>query len=439
MTFQPPSRSLTTRDYLFITLVVILFLAISTGLVFANLTLKGGGGDFYVHWVAGRGFLFENFKHGKDRAQTEDKIVAGSLQRIDPYGARIPARVQQLVYDGAAKAGDEPYILDTPFQILLLYFPFSLLSDPMLARAFYTLILELALFALAIQSLRLTDWETPRVFGVLFVIFAVINFYSYQAIYEASPVLLIGFLYAEILILLRAEMDELAGALMAVTLYYWEVGAPFLILITLRMVYEKRTRVFSGLFMLSLVLFFLSFIAYPNWILPFLRANANNLRADFGFNIHTIFMNIWPSYGEPIAWIFIAALVVALGYEWTMARTGEPRRFYWAACLSLAAAPLLGFRTEMEHLSVLVIPLALVFAITHERWRKFGTGLTYLLLLVVLSVPWAIHVFVLNRFGAVAQDINFLFPPLFTIIGLYWIRWWAIRPPRIWTDLAPRP
>ena len=415
--FQSPSRSLTTRDYLFITLVVILILAISTGLVFVNLKLKDGG-DFYVHWVASRGFL---------------------LDKIDPYGAEVPARVQQIVYADSAQAGDKPYILDTPFQLLLLYFPFSLLSDPHLARALFTLILELAWLGLAILSLRLTDWETPPIFVVIFVVFMAFNFYFYQALHEASPVLLLGFLYAEILFLLRGEMDELAGVLLAASLYYWEVGAPFLILLLLRMVYEKRSRVFSGFFMLSLILLFISFIGYPNWIIPFLRANANNLRADFGFNIHTIFTNLWPAYGGIIAWIFIAILVLALGYEWTMARIGESRRFYWAACLSLAVAPLLGFRTEMAHLSVLIIPLALVFAITHERWRKFGNGLAYLLLLVVLLIPWALYIFAFDHFGPITQDIIFLFLPLFTIIGLYWIRWWAIRPPRIWTDLIPRP
>ncbi len=395
---------------------MILFLAISAGLVFLNLKLKGGG-DFYVHWVASRGFVFDN---------------------IDPYSSQVPASVQRLVYEGAAKAGEEPYILDTPFQILLLYFPFSLLSDPQLARAFYTLILELALFGLAIQSLRLTAWEMPRIFAVLFFVFSVFNFYSYQAILEASPVLLLGFLYAEILILIRAEMDELAGALMAVSLYYWEVGAPFLLIIFLRMIYEKRNRVLSGFFMLSLVLLVISFLGYPNWILPYLRAGSNNLRADFGFNIHDVLTTLWPSYGGPLAWVFLAVIIIALGYEWTMARTGEPRRFYWAACLSLAAAPLLGFRTEMEHLSVLVIPLALVFAIIYERWRKYGAGLTYLLLLLVLAAPWIAYFFAFDRFGAIAQEITFLFLPLFTIIGLYWIRWWAIRPPRIWTDLVPR-
>ena len=229
---------------------------ICAALIFANLTLKGGG-DFYVHWVAGRGFLFENHKHGKYRVQNEDKIVDSGSQRIDPYSGEIPARVQKLVYGGSAKAGDEPYILDTPFQILLLYFPFSLLSDPTLARAIFTLILELALFALAILSLRLTEWEAPRIFTVLFIFFAVFNFYTFQAIYEANPVLILWLLYIGILFTYREELDELTGALMAFSLYYWEVGLPFLVLVFLRVYYEKRTRVFAGFFMSCFILFFI--------------------------------------------------------------------------------------------------------------------------------------------------------------------------------------
>lgn len=417
MTFQPPSKSLSPRDYQFIALVVVVFLVICAALVFANLTLKGGG-DFYVHWVGARAFLFD---------------------KIDPYSGEVPARVQRLVYEDSAKAGDEPYILDTPFQILPVYYPFSLLSDPRLARALFTLVLELALFALAILSLRLTDWETPPIFTILFIFFAVFNFYTFQAIYEASPVLILGLLYIGILFTLRAEMDELTGALMAFSLYYWEVGAPFLFLVFLRIYYENRTRVFTGFFMLCFILFFVSFLSYPTWIIPFLRATVNNLRTNFGFNIYTIFIHIWPSQGRIVAWIFISVLVIILGYEWSSARSGDYRRFYWASCLSLAVAPLLGFRTEMEHLAVLVIPLAFIFAIVHDRWHRFGDGLTILLMLVVFALPWMLYLFAVNRFGTIAQEIIFLFLPLSTLIGLYWIRWWAFRPIRILSDLATRP
>src|SRR3990172_7373440 len=223
MTFRPPSKSLTPRDYLFITFVVILFLIVSTALISANLTLTGGG-DFYVQWVAGRAFLFD---------------------KIDPYSAEIPARVQELVYGGSAQAGDKPYILDTPFHILLLYFPFSLLSAPQIARAIFTLILELALFALALLSLRLTDWDAPPTFVVLFILFCIFNFYAFQALLEASSVLLLGLIYTGILLALRAGQDELAGALMAVSLYHLEVGAPVLFFVAWRVYGEGRGRGFA--------------------------------------------------------------------------------------------------------------------------------------------------------------------------------------------------
>lgn len=414
MTFQAPSKSLTPRDYQFIALVTILFLIVSTALVFANLTLKGGG-DFYVHWVASRGFLFE---------------------RIDPYGGEVPARAQRLVYDDSAKAGDEPYILDTPFHILLLYFPFSLLSDPRLARAIYTLFLELALFALALLSLRLTDWEVPRYFWILFLLFCIFNFYSFQAILESSPVLLLGVIYAGILLALRNHQDELAGALMAVSLYYWEVGGPFLFFVIWRTYREGRGRVFAGFAMLTVVLLAISILWYPNWFIPYLRAGMNNLRTDFGFSIYEFFGYFSPSQGRMFAWAFIGILVIALGYEWNTAIAGDFRKYYWAVCLSLAASPLLGFRTEMEHLAVLVIPLAFIFAVVHERWQRFGGALTILLLLAVFFLPWVIYFLVRPRFGQTADEILFLFLPLFTVVGLYWIRWWAIRPLRLWADLA---
>ncbi len=417
MTFQPPSRSLTSRDIQFIAVVVVLFLLVSAMLVYGNLTLKGGGGDFYVHWVGNRGFV---------------------VDKIEPYSGDVAARTQKLVYDGAAQAGDEPFILDTPFHILLIYFPFSLLSDPALARALFTLLLELALFALAIFSLRLTDWETPRFISILYILFVVLNFYTFQAIYEASPVLLLGMIYAGILLSYRAELDEITGALIAVSLYYWEVGAPFLLLVLLRVYYEKRMGVFAGFFMLSFILLAISFLLYPDWLIPFLRATVNNLRADFGYNTFSIFAHFWPSYGRTFAWIFISIILIALGYEMSMARAGDFRRFYWASCLSIAAAPLLGFRTEMEHLAVLVIPLALILAIVHDRWHRIGNSLVVLIMFLFLVLPWSIYLFAVGSFGSIAREIIFLLFPISMFIGVYWIRWWALNPPRTLFDLSNR-
>ena len=413
MTFHPPSKSFTVRDYLFIAFVALLFMLASYALITFNLKLKGGG-EFYTYLTASRGFV---------------------LEKIDPYGAEIPARVQPLVYGRFARAGEKPYILDTPFHLILFYFPFVLFSDPLTARAIYTWLLELTLIPLAIISLRLTDWEVPFILSMFFAAICIFNIYSIQAIYDASPVLMLGLFYAGILSALRYDMDEVAGALIAVSFYRWEVGAPFLFLVILRVYREKRVGVLYGFLMLTFLAFVVSFLMYANWLVPFLRAVTNNLRADFGYNLRTVLADLFPVQGNLIAWIIVIILLIALTYEWSVARDADFRRFYWASCLSIAVAPLLGFRTEMANLSVLVIPLALIFAVVHDRWKKINDFLTILLMLFVFLIPWALSLIPTRS----AQEIAFLFLPVFTIIGLYWIRWWALHPPRIWSDLAPHP
>lgn len=412
MNFQPPSHSLTARDYQFIAIVAILFLIIAIALTSVNLSLPNGGGDFYAHWVAARGFMFE---------------------RIDPYSAEVPARVQTLVYENALPAGAEVYIFDTPFHLLFFYFPFALLADPQLARAIYTLILQFALFALVYFSLQLTAWEAPRWFWLLFFAFCILNFYAVQAMLEANPVLMLGLIYAGMLIALRNEQEEWLGALLAVSMYYWEVGLPFLLLIAYRCYKENRVRVLAGFFMLSFVLLAVSFFLYPNWLIPYLRAGMNNLRADFGFSVFTSLQELFPEFGRPLAWIIVLTLIFAYGYEWSRLSTADDRRFYWVSCLSLAIAPLLGFRTEIEHLSIFIVPLAFIFSIVYDRW-KIGSALTALLLSLLFAFPWALYLF--SPLTNVTGDILYLFLPLFTVVGLYWIRWWALRPPRLWADLT---
>lgn len=409
--FHPPSRSLTPQDYQFLIFAVLLLSAVFYGLTQLNLRFKGGG-EFYVHWVAVRAFAFDN---------------------IEPYSGEVASRVQQLVYGDVLRSrGNEPYILDTPFHLLLAYFIFAPLSDPNLARAIFTAILELTLIPLALFSLRLTEWEAPRTFVFAFLFAGVFGFYSIRSIVEASPVILLGLLYAGILLCLRMEADELAGILIAFSLYSWEVGGLFLLLILLRVRAERRMAVFAGAAMITIVLLLVSFLLYPDWVIPFLRAGMNNLRADFGYTVFKAVEMLYPAHGLIVAQILSGLLVVLVIFENSRARHAGPRHFYWLLCLALAASPLLGFRTEMEHLSVLVIPFALILSVAYDRWGRSAAVVPWLVLFFGAVAPWLIYEFA----DRVANEILFLYFPLFNIIGLYWVRWWAIRPARTWVDYA---
>jgi hypothetical protein len=99
--------------------------------------------------------------------------------------------------------------------------------------------------------------------------------------------------------------------------------------------------------------------------------------------------------------------------------------------------PLLGFRVEMDHLVPLTFPVMIIVLVSRERWRKFGNGIAVLLIFFFFGVPWVLYTQgVPQGIDLSVDEILFLFWPISSLIGLYWMRWWMIRPPRTWMDQA---
>jgi hypothetical protein len=298
---------------------------------------------------------------------------------------------------------------------------------------------EIALAGFIFFSFRLFARRIPVIFIVLLSIAGYTSFYAYRSFLEGSPAILLGLAYTAIILAFRSGLDELTGALMVLSAFQWEVGGPFLLFILFWVFWERRWRVFTGAGMLAFILLAISFFLYPGWVLPFLRAAWNSLRVGFGYSAHEILGQIWPQFGSTFGWILTAILLVTLGYEWRAAR-GNFTRFIWAVCLTLAATPLLGHRLELDQLVSLLFPVMLIVVISRERWKKLGNGVAIILLLFYFGLPWIIFTQgTLQGLGLSDNETLFLFWPLFTVLGLYWVRWWMLRPPRTWLERATEP
>jgi hypothetical protein len=175
-----------------------------------------------------------------------------------------------------------------------------------------------------------------------------------------------------------------------------------------------------------------SIFIFPDWIWSFLRSVTAGWRMDYGFTPAGILTQLGAPYPVYLGWGMTGLLVIVLLVEWSSARRAEERRFFWTACLTLAVTPLIGFRNEMENLVILFLPMMLIFSVVRERWRA-GYFLSSLLLMIILLVPWGI-VFLPDASVPVKNGLLYLFLPGFTLICLYWIRWWTLRPPRTWLD-----
>jgi len=419
--FQKTPNKLTSRDVGFLILAGVVIVILASALATINYYMANqleGGGEFLLLRTGGRAFLFD---------------------RIEPYSGVVPALVQEQVYGRSAVTGEDVYILDIPFHLLMIFFPLALFPDAIISRAFWMAILEIALFVSVFLGFRLLDRQIPRFFVILVSVACFGSFYAYYSFLEGSPAILIGLAFGGILISLRFSLDELAGALIALSSFQWEMSGLFLLFVMLWAIWERRWRVFVGTIMLSFILVAISFFWYPGWLLPFLRATWNNLRAGVGFSIHDILAQLWPTFGSTLGWILTAVLIVTLGYEWVETRGTDFQRFLWAICLTLAGTPLLGIRMELDLLVLLTMPVMLIIVVSRERWRMLGTVIAILLLLFYYGLPWLIFVQgVPSGFGLSENETVFLFWPLFAFIGLYWIRWWMIRPPRTWLDQVGR-
>ena len=134
---------------------------------------------------------------------------------------------------------------------------------------------------------------------------------------------------------LQNQQDELAGALMALTFFRWEVGLLFLILVFWRVYSEKRFGVFYGFGMLTIVLLTVSFLMNPGWVIPFLQSSLTDLRADYGFTSIAILLRLWPTFNTHFIWIIPASLILLLGFEWYASRGRDFHHFIWTCCLTL--------------------------------------------------------------------------------------------------------
>lgn len=395
---------------------LLLALFLLGGLLALNVTLARtlpGGEQFFLRWSGARGFL---------------------LGDVEPYSSEIAQRTQNLVYGRRALAGEYPYALNDPFPFVLFYLPLALFSDFTLARGLWMLLSQIALVWLMVSFLRALEWEPPRWLFFLLLLCGMFGYYTLIAFGAGTPAVFLAALFFGALYALRSSADELAGALLCLTFYQWEVSALFVLFLLVFVFANHRWRVLAGFGMTLTVLLAVSFLVYPGWGLPYLRGVLSDwYRSDalrFGAIAARWFPQVEFSIGRWTAYL----LGLLVFWEWTRAVTAHFRHIVWTACLSLAVTPLMGFAIFPSNHVVLLPSLFLIVMLVWERWTRRRNWLPLLVLLAAFLVPFGLY----YRFSAdasrLAADLLIVLPPLASLLGLYWMRWWAVRSPRLWAD-----
>jgi len=407
------NRLLTPADIGFILGALVLVVALLVLDIHLARTLNGGEW-LYLRWSGARAFLFEH---------------------IEPYGSVVAQRVQELAYGGrAAFLNEYPYALNDPFYIVLLYTPLALISDFAIARGIWMLLSQAALVGIVLLSLDLSEWKPPLWMLVILMGFGLFSYFSISALLSASPTIFLTLIYLIILSALRSFSDELAGALLFLVAYQWEVGILFFLLVLIFVIMNKRWQVLSGFGMTFILLALISLIANRGWIIPYIRAVLFNwsqgISYTFGITLAYIFSGLSISIDK---WISAVVSVVVL-VEAIRSADEHARQVMWAAFLSLALNPIAGFAIFLSNHIVLLPAVILVTGLVWERWQDSRVvPIAYLIGLIIFFYI-GFYFETLDAPSQLYSELINILPPLLTVIGLYWMRWWVVRPPRIWAD-----
>jgi len=127
--------------------------------------------------------------------------------------------------------------------------------------------------------------------------------------------------------------------------------------------------------------------------------------------------------------------VALIFVEWRAALRKDFRWFLWTACITIVITNLIGIHTATENYIAMFPGLVLVLAVWDERWRRLGQWMGFILILVLLVGLWVLFISTIQFGGQPIQHPVMFFPlPVLLVGGLYWVRWWAIHPPRLFLE-----
>jgi hypothetical protein len=370
-----------------------------------------GGNDFLVHWVGTRALFVDG---------------------LSPYSEAVAERIQTLAYGRPALPGEHELRVAYPMYSALVFLPFALISDYELARALWMTTLEAALIGLAFLSLKLTRWKMSIWLLPFFLIFSIFWFHSLRPLINGNAVILVALALVATFAALKTGRDELAGVLLAFSTIKPHLVILPIIFILIWTISFGRWRTL-GWMLISLVLLSISAALFvPDWPLQNLREilaySSYNPPGTPGAAFET-----WlPAAGRRLGWALSALMGLILVTEWVFVRRREFRWFLWTGCLTLVISQWIGIQTDPGNFILLFFPLILVFSMWVERWGRAGSVLTSITLFLLFIVPWVIFLQTVTYGNQPLQHPIMFFPlPLFLLITLYWVRWWAINPRRL--------
>lgn len=372
-----------------------------------------GGEYFWIQWIAIRA-----------------KVVDG----ISPYSITVDSRIADQVGDIYGWATGPQPAYNEPLFSAIISLPYTLIPNATTAHATWIGVQFLVILLSIMAALRITGWRPSWWVFSLLLIGVLFSSMVIQSWYQGSMVIWVTGLVAGVLLAIQSRRFELAGFLLALTMIQPHIMILWVVFVLFWSGAQRKWRVIFWFFSSLVILGILAAFLVPEWPIQYLRI-LWNFSEYFPQGAPGIaFQQWWPGVGRQMGWTMSTLLGVIMLVEWWLASRRDFRWFLWTACLTLVVSMWIGLPITPDATILLIMPLFLVGAVFDERWKRGGKWVVLCCVFLAFTWEWYWLISTLSDAQSLARLLSVFATPFLLLIGLYWVRWWAIRPKRLLID-----
>jgi hypothetical protein len=107
------------------------------------------------------------------------------------------------------------------------------------------------------------------------------------------------------------------------------------------------------------------------------------------------------------------------------------REFTWKVLMMMVVSYLFHVTASVNQLFFVIPAMFMFFRYCSERWRLFGRIFSWVILLFIFTGSWLLFNPEISFDLELSMPVLSIGLPLLVFIGMIWIRWWALRIPRL--------
>lgn len=259
-------------------------------------------------------------------------------------------------------------------------------------------------------------------------LFSALWYHSIRPIINGNASVVIALLITLAFLTIRVEQDALAGFFLAFATIKPQMVVLLIPFVLLWAFSHRRWTLINSIIANLVILVVIGYLLEPTWIIENLRQIVAYPEYTLPGSPGAIWAHWLPGVGSQMGWVLTVFMAGMLLWEWRAAWGQDFQWFLWTACLTLTATNLVGVRTATANYIALLPAVLLVFSVWDARWGRLGRWLVILSSLLLFAGLWWLFLATVQVGDQPIQNPIMFFPlPFFLLVGLYWVRYWALH------------